>query len=100
MTGIICKFPYNVSRRVYSRMGRVSKNGAPEERAAKAATTRPDPASLANVVQLSRKPVELIAPPTADETARFMALYGQMSPEDQLYISNRLRDMVNNRHPK
>jgi hypothetical protein len=36
MTGIIYKFPYNVSRRVHSRKPRRSKNGTPEERAAKA----------------------------------------------------------------
>ena len=36
MTGIIYKFPYNVSRRVHSRKPRRSKNGTPEGRAAKA----------------------------------------------------------------
>jgi hypothetical protein len=34
---IVVKFPYSVSRRVHSRKQRKSKNGAPEERAAKAA---------------------------------------------------------------
>ena len=33
----VVKFPYSASRRVYSRRPRVSKNGSPEERAAKAA---------------------------------------------------------------
>jgi hypothetical protein len=94
MTGIIYKFPYNVSRRAYSRLGRCSRNGTPEERAAKAAAVRPDPASLVNVVQL-RKPAEPHVPPTPEETERFRALYEQMGPADQLYISNMLRDMVN-----
>jgi hypothetical protein len=33
MTATIFKFPYDASRRVYSRRPRVSKNGTPEERA-------------------------------------------------------------------
>jgi len=37
MTGIIYKFPYSVSRRAHSRRPRISKNGTPEERAAKVA---------------------------------------------------------------
>jgi hypothetical protein len=36
MTATIFKFPYDASRRVYSRRPRASKNGTPEERAAKA----------------------------------------------------------------
>ncbi|SHH37820.1 hypothetical protein [Bradyrhizobium erythrophlei] len=34
MTATIFKFPYDASRRVYSRRPRASKNGTPEERAA------------------------------------------------------------------
>jgi hypothetical protein len=37
MSAEIFKFPYDVSRRVHSRKPRRSKNGTPEERAAKAA---------------------------------------------------------------
>ena len=36
MTNVV-KFPYTACRRVHSRKPRVSKNGTPEERAAKAA---------------------------------------------------------------
>jgi hypothetical protein len=36
MTTVV-KFPYNACRRVHSRKPRISKNGTPEERAAKAA---------------------------------------------------------------
>ncbi len=39
MTNVV-KFPYNASRRVHSRKPRISKNGTPEERVAKAATAR------------------------------------------------------------
>jgi hypothetical protein len=35
----IVKFPYNVSRCVHSKNPRASKNGTPEERAAKVALT-------------------------------------------------------------
>lgn len=37
MTSNVVKFPYSSSRRVHSKMPRRSKNGTPEERAAKAA---------------------------------------------------------------
>jgi len=77
MTGIIYRFPYNACRRVHSRKARVSKNGTPEERAAKAATTQPDPASLANVVQISRKPAAAITPQTAEQMAE---IYGPGRP--------------------
>jgi hypothetical protein len=100
MTGIIYKFPYNVSRRAYSRTGRCSKNGTPEERAAKAAAVRPDPASLANVVQLPRKQPVPHIPPTPEETARFKALFDQMGPTHQAIIFDVLRGMVSNRSPQ
>jgi hypothetical protein len=41
MDSNIVKFPYNACRRVFARRGRVSKNGTPEERAAKAAVKSP-----------------------------------------------------------
>jgi hypothetical protein len=82
MTGIIYKFPYSVARRAYSRMGRVSKNGTPEERAAKAAAVLPDPASLANVVQISRRRVDE-KPTLAATPEEFAALLAQL-PECEL----------------
>ncbi len=100
MTGIIYKFPYNVSRRAYSRMGRCSKNGTPEERAAKAATTQPDPASLANVVQLSRKPAVPVTLQTAEEQAEFRALLTQLDPASLDLVHKVLLGMVNKRHPQ
>ena len=45
------KFPYSASRRVHSKKPRRSKNGTPEERAAKAAALEATPA---NVVSMSR----------------------------------------------
>jgi hypothetical protein len=91
MTGMIVKFPYIACRRVHSRKGRISKNGTPEERAAKAATTQPDPASLANVVQLSRKPVEPVTPPSA---AEFMALVSQLPPSELPWVSDMMRSFL------
>jgi hypothetical protein len=48
MTATIFKFPYDASRRVYSRRPRASKNGTPEERAAKAPEV-----VLAAIIELS-----------------------------------------------
>jgi hypothetical protein len=42
----IFKFPYDASRRVYSQKPRRSKNGTPEERAAKAAALLPPAADI------------------------------------------------------
>jgi hypothetical protein len=46
MTCEIFKFPYDASRRVHSRKPRRSKNGTPEERAAKAAALLPTSADV------------------------------------------------------
>ena len=46
MSDNIVKFPYSASRRVYSKQPRRSKNGSPEERAAKAAAALPTPADI------------------------------------------------------
>ena len=46
MTAEIVKFPYSASRRVYSKQPRRSKNGTPEERAAKAAALETAPADV------------------------------------------------------
>ena len=56
--GMIVKFPYSASRRVYSRRGRVSKNGTPEERAAKAAATAAELTSAA-VTEISSRSGDL-----------------------------------------
>jgi hypothetical protein len=42
----IFKFPYDACRRVHSRKPRRSKNGTPEERAAKAAALETTPADV------------------------------------------------------
>jgi hypothetical protein len=55
---MIVKFPYSASRRVYSRRGRVSKNGTPEERAAKAAATAAELTSAA-VTEISSRSGDL-----------------------------------------
>jgi hypothetical protein len=46
MTATIFKFPYDASRRVHSQKPRRSKNGTPEERAAKAAALFPTSADV------------------------------------------------------
>ena len=53
---MILKFPYSASRRIAARRPRRSKNGTPEERAAKAAAAKSDAKSAAaNVVDLTRR---------------------------------------------
>ena len=51
MSGDVIKFPYSACRRVHSKKPRRSKNGTPEERAAKAAALEAAPA---DVVPMSR----------------------------------------------
>jgi hypothetical protein len=51
MTSNVVRFPYSASRRVHSKKPRRSKNGTPEERAAKAAELETAPA---DVVSMSR----------------------------------------------
>ena len=51
MNDNVIRFPYDACRRVHSRKPRRSKNGTPEERAAKAATLETTPA---DVVSMSR----------------------------------------------
>ena len=45
----IFKFPYSASRRFFSKQPRRSKNGTPEERAAKAAALLPAPADVVSM---------------------------------------------------
>jgi hypothetical protein len=57
----VVKFPYDVSRRVHSRKPRRSKNGTPEERAAKAAaftTTPADIVSMSRIQERARSEVD------------------------------------------
>jgi hypothetical protein len=68
-----------------------SPRSTPEGRAAKAAKAQPDPALLANVVQLSRKPVEPITPLTAEE---FRALLDQLDPKGYAEIAAMVESFV------
>jgi hypothetical protein len=93
MTNIV-KFPYNACRRVHSRKPRISKNGTPEERAARAnAVLSANRVTAANVVQISRKPAKPHTPPTTEKTAEFMALVAQLPESDLPWISDMLRNM-------
>jgi hypothetical protein len=62
MTNNIINFPYSASRRVHSQKPRRSKNGTPEERAAKAAATESPPASIVPFSARNQPPEE----PTID----------------------------------
>ena len=58
MTCEIVKFPYDACRRVHSKKPRRSKNGTPEERAAKAAATQKPAASVTALSDRADKPRE------------------------------------------
>jgi hypothetical protein len=49
MSAEIFKFPYDACRRVHSQKPRRSKNGSPQERAAKAAATETTPADVVSL---------------------------------------------------
>jgi hypothetical protein len=49
MSDNVVKFPYSASRRVHSKKPRRSKNGTPEERAAKAAALEAAPADIVSM---------------------------------------------------
>lgn len=90
----VIKFPYSACRRVHSRKPRISKNGTPEERAAKAEAVRPDPSTAPNVVQLSRKPVRPHTPPSPEEMAQFSALLAQLPESDLPRVSAMMRSIM------
>jgi len=52
MNSNVVKFPYDACRRVHSKKPRRSKNGTPEERAAKAAATETTPADVVSLSPL------------------------------------------------
>jgi hypothetical protein len=76
-----------------SRKARVSKNGTPEERAAKAAAAAAAAAmpAPANVVTLSR---DQPTPPIVDAAERIVARYNQLDLEGQELVSKLIRDFI------
>src|SRR5260370_40528404 len=100
MTNVV-KFPYNACRRVHSRKPRISKNGTPEERAAKAAVGIPTTQSPTNVVQI-RKPARPYTPPSEEEKATFRALLDQLPPSDLPWVSALMRSLMDKtcNHPR
>jgi hypothetical protein len=59
MTAEIVKFPFNVSRRAHARRPRRSKNGTPEERAAKAPAAAVTDISRPSVIAAAAKAEEM-----------------------------------------
>jgi hypothetical protein len=90
MTNIV-KFPYNACLPgVHSRKPRISKNGTPEERAAKAAA----PSTTATVVQMQRRTVKPHTRPSAEEMAEFRALLDQLPPSELRAFAAMVRSIV------
>lgn len=77
----IVKFPYIASRRIFSRRPRVSKNGTPEERAAKAAAEAAAASTNGTVCMLPSPAQHLMS----DEEMR--AQYEALSPEKKASLS-------------
>jgi hypothetical protein len=68
MSATIFKFPYDASRRVHSQKPRRSKNGTPEERAAKVSALETTPADLVDLSpQIDRR--KLRSSPLRDKIA-------------------------------
>jgi hypothetical protein len=100
MTAEIVKLPYSVFRRVIARRPRRSKNGTPEERAAKAAAPTAASATVVNVAH-RRKPADLKVhcsvaqnpnvPLTMEE---FRSIVEQMSKEQLAQLEYRMRATI------
>jgi cell division protein FtsN len=82
----IVKFPYSASRRVAARRPRRSKNGTPEERAAKN-----QPATVSNVVSLLARRTEANTPMTKEE---FAAAYTAATPAQQTLVLTMMQRLV------
>jgi hypothetical protein len=91
---VIVKFPYCASRRVHSRRHRISKNGTPEERAAKAAAVRPDRSTAPNVIQISPSQSSLTHHPSPEESAYFRSLLDQLDPWELAEVADMVRSPV------
>ncbi|KRR22624.1 hypothetical protein CQ14_30930 [Bradyrhizobium lablabi] len=81
MESNVVKFPYSVSRRVHSRKPRRSKNGTPEERAAKAAAEVH--ATAAAVIEISPRVKTGVGHRHAPASFRdFVEKLSQITPEE------------------
>jgi hypothetical protein len=87
MDSNVVKFPYDASRRVHSRKPRQSKNGTPEERAARAAAAL----SPATVTELPR------APRRALLEQEFEAKLNQLDPLGCKYIEGYMQALIDQR---
>jgi hypothetical protein len=91
----IYKFPYSVSRRAYSRMGRCSKNGTPEEWAAKAAAEGINLSVNKISYLIPKTPSKEItpsqSPPSAEE---FLALVAQLPESDLPWVGDMMRSLL------
>ena len=97
MTAEIVKFPYSASRRVHSHRPRTSKNGTPEERAARAASAKPEPAIVTDISGRSgdneRAAKATKAAPTIVEFAQTLRAYFQQELARGLTIDRIFDDL-------
>jgi hypothetical protein len=92
--GNVVKFPYDACRRIHSRKPRKSKNGTPEERAAKAAHAAAN-STAAPIFEISRR-ISTGRPPPTIEAQRCKILETAMALDDekQLIFLNFLRRLA------
>jgi hypothetical protein len=87
----VVKFPYSASRRVHSRRQRRSKNGTPEERAAKAAVEK---SAAATVIEISGRSVVADVDTTAAQRREITELAKTLDNRQRVLFAEYLRRLV------
>jgi hypothetical protein len=87
----VVKFPYDACRRVHSRKPRRSKNGTPEERAAKEAEAAAALSPAATVLELPGIPRRSLL------EQEFREKIDQLDPLDRKYIEGYFQALIDNR---
>jgi hypothetical protein len=87
----VVKFPYSASRRVHSRRQRRSKNGTPEERAAKAAVEK---SAAATVIEKSGRSVVADVDTTAAQRREIIELAKTLDDGQRVLFVEYLRRLV------
>ncbi|MDH2400773.1 hypothetical protein QCM77_12590 [Bradyrhizobium sp. SSUT18] len=83
------RLPYEVTRRIHSRKPRRSKNGTPEERAAKAAASAALPS--ATIIELQRPPKRALL------QQEFEAKLNELDPLGRKYIEGYMQALLDQR---
>ena len=88
---VIVKFPFSVSPRAHSRKARASKNGTPEERAAKAVEAVAALSPAGSIAELPRAPRRTLL------EHEFEAKLNQLDPLSRKYIEGYMQALIDGR---